>query len=103
MVAQALELGPPAAAKKTPKQPRKMTAKCWMAANFPISMRQLIPILDIVAYTNKHLGRVSNFMRKYGDMDLFPVKLQVGGACPCSLAITEKRLNRMVTRGVWPC
>ncbi|KAK9802714.1 hypothetical protein WJX73_010521 [Symbiochloris irregularis] len=74
---EAFDLGPPGAAKKVPKQPRKMTAKCWMAANFPISMRQLIPILDIVAHANKHLGRVSSFMRKYGDMELFPVKLQI--------------------------
>ena len=67
--------------KKAAKQPRKFSSKCWMASNFPMSLRQLIPILDIVGYTNKHLARVGKFMHKYGDMDLFPVKLQ---ACPGS-------------------
>ena len=51
-----------------------------MAADFPMSLRQLIPILDIVGYTNKHLARVGKFMHKYGDLELFPVKLQVGPA-----------------------
>ena len=67
-----------------------MTAKCWMAGNFPMSMRQLIPILDIVAHANKHLGRVSSFMRKYGDMDLFPVKLQVSRPDVCAHPLSAR-------------
>ena len=42
-----------------------------------MSLRQLLPILDIVGTANKHLARVAKFMQKYGDMELFPVKLQV--------------------------
>lgn len=75
-----------------------MTAKCWMAANFPVSMRQLIPILDIVAHANKHLGRVSSFMRKYGDMDLFPVKLQVGCALQALLSMASHLVVGHCTR-----
>lgn len=42
-----------------------------------MSLRQLLPILNIVGTANKHLARVAKFMQKYGDMELFPVKLQV--------------------------
>ena len=77
--------------KKSPKQPRKLSGRCWMAANFPMSLQQLIPILDIVGHTNKHLARVGKFMHKYGDMELFPVKLQV---IPCSNLISILLLIR---------
>ena len=42
-----------------------------------MSLRQLLPILDIIGTANKHLARVAKFMQKYADMELFPVKLQV--------------------------
>lgn len=48
-----------------------------MAEDFPMSLRQLIPLLDVVGHANKHLGRISKFMRKYGDMNMFPVRVQV--------------------------
>ena len=56
---------------------RVLTGRCWMAENFPMSLRQLLPVLDVVGAANKHLARVGRFLQKYGDMDLFPVKLQV--------------------------
>ena len=56
---------------------RRMTGKCWMAENFPISLTQLLPILEVVGNANKHIARVGKFLHKYGDMSLFPVKLQV--------------------------
>ena len=54
-----------------------LTGRCWMAEGFPMSLRQLLPILDIIGTANKHLARVAKFMQKYADMELFPVKLQV--------------------------
>lgn len=54
-----------------------MTGKCWMAEDFPISLTQLLPILEVVGNANKHIARVGKFLQKYGDMSLFPVKLQV--------------------------
>lgn len=48
-----------------------------MAEDFPMSLRQLLPLLDVVGHANKHLGKVAKFMRKYGDMNMFPVKIQV--------------------------
>ncbi|DBA81584.1 TPA: hypothetical protein ACH3X1_007353 [Trebouxia sp. C0004] len=59
------------------KKGRKISAKCWMATKFPMSLRQLLPVMDVIGHANKHLARVSKFLNKYGDMDLFPVKFQV--------------------------
>ena len=62
---------------KDAKAARTLTGRCWMAEGFPMSLRQLLPILGIVGTANKHLARVAKFLQKYGDMELFPVKLQV--------------------------
>ena len=35
-----------------------MQARCWMAEGFPLSLEQLLPILDVIGYANKHLKRV---------------------------------------------
>ena len=63
------------------KKGRKISAKCWMATKFPMSLRQLLPVMDVIGHANKHLARVSKFLNKYGDMDLFPVKFQVSAEC----------------------
>lgn len=42
-----------------------------------MSLRQLLPVMDVIGHANKHLAKVTKFLRKYGDMDLFPVKFQV--------------------------
>lgn len=62
---------------KKDSKPKKLTGRCWMAENFPMSLRQLLPLLDVVGHANKHLAKVAKFMRKYGDMNMFPVKIQV--------------------------
>ena len=64
-------------AEEAGKAARVLTGRCWMAEGFPMSLRQLLPILDIIGTANKHLARVAKFMQKYADMELFPVKLQV--------------------------
>jgi len=48
-----------------------------MAEEFPMSLTQLLPVLEVISNANKHIGRVAKFLQKYGDMSLFPVKLQV--------------------------
>ena len=42
-----------------------------------MSLQQLLPLLDMVGHANKHIGKVAKFMRKYGDMNMFPVRIQV--------------------------
>ena len=70
--------GSPDLEKKKPKVARRMTGKCWMAEDFPMSLTQLLPVLEVIGNANKHIARVAKFLHKYGDMSLFPVKLQVG-------------------------
>ncbi|KAL3142410.1 hypothetical protein ABBQ38_002745 [Trebouxia sp. C0009 RCD-2024] len=59
------------------KRGRKISAKCWMATKFPMSLRQLLPVMDVIGHANKHLAKVTKFLRKYGDMELFPVRFQI--------------------------
>lgn len=61
-----------------PRKPRRITAKCWMADDFPLSTRQLLPILDLLSPANKTIGRVVRFLQENDDQQLlFPVKVQV--------------------------
>ncbi|GAB4821203.1 hypothetical protein N2152v2_008249 [Parachlorella kessleri] len=57
--------------------PRKVAGKCWMAQDFPINLRQLLPLLDVIGNANKHVGRVAAFMQRFSQDNLFPVKVQV--------------------------
>ncbi|GLI68183.1 hypothetical protein VaNZ11_012527 [Volvox africanus] len=59
------------------KKSRKFTGRCWMAESFPLSLKQLLPLLEVVGTANKAFSKVARFMQKYGDLDMFPVKVQV--------------------------
>lgn len=41
------------------KPARKVTGRLWMAEDFPISLCELLPILEVIGYTNKHLKKVA--------------------------------------------
>eukprot|EP00892_Ulva_mutabilis_P007107 jgi/Ulvmu1/4769/UM020_0054.1 len=56
---------------------RQVKARMWLAKDSPINQKQLMPLLDIVGSTNQYISKVCSFMEKYGDMDLFPVKVVV--------------------------
>ena len=43
---------------KKGKGGRKITARCWMAEEFPLSLQQLSPVLDVIGHANKHVARV---------------------------------------------
>ncbi|EFJ45875.1 hypothetical protein VOLCADRAFT_93717 [Volvox carteri f. nagariensis] len=58
-------------ASATAKKSRKFTGRCWMAESFPLSLKQ------VVGTANKAFAKVARFMEKYGDLDMFPVKVQV--------------------------
>ena len=90
---------PSNAASSTRKKGRKISAKCWMAQKFPMSLRQLLPVMDVIGHANKHLGRMAKFLRKYGEMDLFPVKLQVSSfqyAASLAKYVTVNMLSSIV-------
>lgn len=56
---------------------RRFSGRCWMASEFPMGLRQLMPLLEVVGHANKHMKKVAKFLQKYGDLQLFPVKVQV--------------------------
>lgn len=37
---------------------RKVSAKCWLAANFPLKVQQLLPLMDLMSHANKHFAKV---------------------------------------------
>ena len=87
---------PSNAASSTRKKGRKISAKCWMAQK---SLRQLLPVMDVIGHANKHLGRMAKFLRKYGEMDLFPIKLQVSSfqyAASLAKYVTVSMLSSIV-------
>lgn len=43
-----------------------------------MSLHQLLPLLEVVGNANKHVGRVASFMQRFSDVNLFPVRVQVG-------------------------
>ncbi|CAD7700140.1 unnamed protein product [Ostreobium quekettii] len=88
---------------KAQAKPKKFTGRCWMAENFPMSLQQLLPLLDVVGHANKHLGMAARFMRKYGDMKMFPVRIQVPLMWTVYLLVSFKkfRLSRQRPDEKW--
>lgn len=37
---------------------RVLRARCWMAQDFPMSLAQLLPLLDVIGNANKHMAKV---------------------------------------------
>lgn len=37
---------------------RVLKARCWMAQDFPMSLQQLLPLLDVIGNANKHMAKV---------------------------------------------
>ena len=55
---------------------QKFKVSVWMADNFPLSVRQLLPIFEILTTSNKNFEKVQEFIK----MDLphgFPVQLEI--------------------------
>ena len=65
-------------AEKPPK-PRKVSARCWIARDFPLRADDLAPILDVMSHANKHLKKVKRLVEYWRGAhgDAFPVKVQV--------------------------
>ncbi|KAK9816485.1 hypothetical protein WJX72_000874 [[Myrmecia] bisecta] len=86
-----------ALAKLRAKSGRKLSGKCWMAEDFPMSLSQLLPVMDVIGNANKHLARVAKFLQKYGDMSLFPVKLQVPLLMTVYLLVSFRQFHQLGT------
>ena len=58
-------------------QAREVRGQCWMARDFPMSLRQLLPLLEAVGGANKHIAAAAGFISQYQDQSLFPIKIKV--------------------------
>ena len=56
-----------------------MTARCWIARDFPLRADDLAPILDVMSHANKHLKKVKRLVEYWRGAhgNAFPVKVQV--------------------------
>eukprot|EP01025_Chloroclados_australasicus_P011006 TRINITY_DN1476_c0_g1_i4.p2 TRINITY_DN1476_c0_g1~~TRINITY_DN1476_c0_g1_i4.p2 ORF type:complete len:641 (-),score=64.94 TRINITY_DN1476_c0_g1_i4:470-2161(-) len=77
------------------KKAHRLRGRCWMAQNFPMKLRQLLPLLEVIGQANKHLAKAANFMKKYSDMDMFPVKIQVPLLLTVFIMLTFKEFQEL--------
>eukprot|EP00854_Cymbomonas_tetramitiformis_P010020 gene10020-11860_t len=56
----------------------QLKGRAWMAEKFPLSAEHVIPILDILIPTNRHLQAMKRFLTGWVQQDnRFPVKIQL--------------------------
>jgi hypothetical protein len=60
------------------KKPRYFKGRCWMASDFPMSLRQLLPLLDVVGHANKHVAKVGGGAALLGRLPACPWMLDDG-------------------------
>ncbi len=58
-------------------QAREIKGICWMAKDFPMSLRQLLPLLEAVGGANKHIAAAAGFISAYKNHSLFPMRIKV--------------------------
>lgn len=56
---------------------REVNGKCWMAQHYPMTLAQLLPLLEAMGGANKHLGAVAGFIGQYKDHSMFPLRIRV--------------------------
>jgi len=64
---------------KKPPKTRNVSARCWLVRDFPLSVRHLSSILDVLSHANKSAKHVNRAVKYWCDNhdELFPVKIQV--------------------------
>jgi hypothetical protein len=62
---------------QTASHAREIKGLCWMAKDFPMSLRQLLPLLEAVGGANKHIAAAAGLIAAYKNHSLFPVKMKV--------------------------
>jgi hypothetical protein len=61
----------------TASEAREIKGICWMAKDFPMSLRELLPLLEAVGGANKHIAAAAGFIGAYRTQNLFPVRIKV--------------------------
>jgi ankyrin repeat domain-containing protein 13 len=67
------------------------TLYCWLCYDFPITIRELLSVLEVIKSANKNLDKLYDFLENEGIASLlpensFPIKIEV----PIALGITAK-------------
>ena len=79
------------------EKPRRVTARCWLAHEFPMTVDDLLPILDVMSHANKHLNK-ANRLIQYWRADhggAFPVKVTVPIAMTVYVVMRFKDFARL--------
>lgn len=63
---------------------QRFSSRCWLAHGYPVSLAQMIPLLEVVAAGNKHFAQAAAFLRRFPSHTYFPTRVQVCMACACS-------------------
>jgi hypothetical protein len=70
---------PPRKAKPHHSKAQRFSSRCWLARRFPITLAQIIPLLEVVAAGNKHFAQAAAFLRTFKSNEYFPVRIQASG------------------------
>jgi len=78
---------------KTKGKGRTVSAKVWMAKGLPISLDQLLPILDLIGSANGTMKKVSSFISKVSSQGCFLVKIILPIAFTVHIQLQIKSLS----------
>ena len=58
------------------KSETKLAADLWLCNNFPLSLNDMLPLLEVLAKTNPLLSKFGDFLRRseLASSQLFPIK-----------------------------
>ncbi|KAL4448118.1 hypothetical protein ABPG75_005337 [Micractinium tetrahymenae] len=59
------------------KKARSFSSRCWLARRYPITLAQVIPLLEVVAAGNRHFAQAATYLRQFQSDEYFPVRVQV--------------------------
>ena len=60
---------------KTATKGRSVSAKMWMSPSFPLSLKQLLPLLEVIGSANESFKKVASWMSRFSSEGFFPVKI----------------------------
>ncbi|KAL4444592.1 hypothetical protein ABPG77_002409 [Micractinium sp. CCAP 211/92] len=59
------------------KKARTFSSRCWLARGYPITLAQIIPLLEVVSAGNRHFAQAAAYLRRFRSDEFFPVRVQV--------------------------
>lgn len=56
---------------------REINGRCWMAKDHPMTLKELLPLMEAMGAANKHVSAAIGFIKQYHDHSMFPMKVRV--------------------------